>query len=210
MSKRKPAQLRNDLLELPVQIYRVASVSFSNAQVQKMLQRTNLKLSKAGIRIVMPDKIKQIPRPDLAVINEYNIENILRYGSLSSLRIFLVQKDAQYGNESWTYDPVYDKTAPSFWRGAIFITEIWADNSNRSYAQGGFQPTADTLLHELGHVLMQQADHLKDRRNNNFMHNWAEHLDDTITPAQVLRMRSSYYLKKGLQRSRSVAFSVAN
>ena len=82
-------------------------------------------------------------------------------GANKLVRIFFVKADLDNTprNDSWTYDPLLDPQAEDLWGGAIFITELFNDNSNDRYEDMGYLKTNDTLLHELGHVLMQEENH---------------------------------------------------
>ncbi len=85
---------------------------------------------------------------------------------------------------SWTYDPINDDN----WEGAIFITELFNDNSDEAYETRGYLASNDSLLHELGHVLMQEANHFQGS-SKNFFHEKSEETDDSITQTQIKRLR---------------------
>jgi hypothetical protein len=109
-------------------------------------------------------------------------------GENEYLRLFLVKRHVCEGHGSWTYDPVGVSLDPANWSGAIFITELYNDNDDERYIDLGLQPSNDSLLHELGHVLMQEGTHYNDPGNMNFFHESACMTDDSILPRKALRM----------------------
>jgi len=183
-------------LELPVCVYRVGDTAFSDDQVAWMITRTNCKLKVARIRVVV-EKTVDIAVKTLAYVDDVegpqqNIYQLLAYGAGpvddKTLRIFLVKNHIRTCDGSWTYDPVDEPDDEYLWGGAIFITELYNDNSDECYYQLGYPETSDSLLHELGHVLMQQKEHY-DGPYCNFLHIESAQLDDTIFADQIERMR---------------------
>ena len=181
---------------LPIKVYRVGGTCFTSSQVADMIARTNRKLyqNNTGIRIELKEEV-DVPEKSWAYISEatdkkndelYQLLSQNGAGPNKTLRLFLV-KTHLGGHGSWTYDPITDLD-PDVWGGAIFITELYNDNDDLRYADLGFLPSNDSLLHELGHVLMQESTHYNGSQLN-FFHDSAEMTDDTIFPQQVFRMR---------------------
>ncbi|MCG7872450.1 MAG: hypothetical protein JAZ11_10160 [Candidatus Thiodiazotropha lotti] len=185
-------------LELPVWIYRVGETCFSNDQIRAMINRTNKKLSPCGIEVVI-ERTSEVKENSYAYVNvdteagyQNHVDLLKSYRPIaeSRLRIFLVKADISYQHGSWTYDPIASPQDEEIWRGAIFITELFNNNSDQSYVDMGYLPNNDSLLHEIGHVLMQEKDHY-DGPHSNFFHSRAEMTDDTIFPSQIHRMRDT-------------------
>ena len=187
-------------LHLPVLVYRVGGTAFLKDQVKEMIHRTNEKLyeQNTGIKIVWENDIEIVTEKSFAYVyydqdvGYMNLRELLKNGADSGkLRIFLVKVDVSEHSGSWTYDPIDSVESdeyPNLWRGAIFITEQFNDNSDQRYKDMGYPESSDTLLHELGHVLMQDETHYSGDKYN-FMHELPEYLDSTIFPSQVSRMR---------------------
>ncbi|MEW8050187.1 MAG: hypothetical protein AB2809_07400 [Candidatus Thiodiazotropha sp.] len=121
-----------------------------------------------------------------------DIDLITKYCSSpkNRIRIFLVKADLDHRNDSWTYDPLEDSANTAVWGGAIFITELFNDNSDERYVDMGYLPTNDSLLHEIGHVLLQDKRHYNGPKNN-FFHAKSEMTDDTIHSSQIKIMRKT-------------------
>ncbi len=191
---KNPATLNNEAeLRVPLQIVRVGSAAFSRAQIDAMLSRTNRKLAPAGIA-VFEYSYDELGPETLSDVTAENIETILQHRAESGLlRLFLIREDRYYGLQSWTYDPYDLATYPPFYRGAIFITQAFNENSDEHYVQMGYQPTNDTLLHELGHVLMQSGDHYREQVDN-FFHESGDRTNDAMTDEQIARLRAGPYI----------------
>lgn len=194
---------------LPINVYYVGGAGFSKKQVRDMIARTNRKLysNNTGILIELQDEII-IPNKSMAYVDDVDakrskqLEKLLLNGSGANkfLRLFLVKTHVPERHGSWTYDPVSDCNIVDVWGGAIFITELFNDNNDKRYVDLGLLQSNDTLLHELGHVLMQEGTHYTGTAKN-FFHEKAELTDDTILPFQVSRMRGeapipNYLVKK--------------
>ncbi len=197
-------------LILPINVYRVGGTCFHSSQVTGMIARTNRKLNAndTGIQIEV-QREAVIPDKSMAYVNDVDekkykqLEKLLLNGAGPEkyLRLFLVKAHVTGGYGSWTYDPISELSNADVWSGAIFITELYNDNDDDRYVDLGLDPSNDSLLHELGHVLMQEGAHYNDRSGKNFFHEKAEMTDDTIFPFQVLRMRGealipNYLIKK--------------
>ena len=182
--------------KLPVSVYRVGQTCFSSNQVTSMVDRTNSKLATAGIEITI-DSRANVPDDELAYVYQgipNGYDNLVRLltdngsGPNKQLRVFLVKVDFDYRNDSWTYDPVADSADEDIWGGAIFITELYNENTDSVYRDLGYPPSSDSLLHEIGHVLMREANHYNGPQRN-FFHEDALKLDDTIFPSQISKLR---------------------
>ncbi len=185
-------------LVLPLDVYRVGGTCFSTSQVAAMVDRTNRKLfaNDTGIKIEVQNETS-IPDPDksLAYVSDGNVEQLLQHGVAQNknVRLFLVKAEVSDRIGSWTYDPIPTGNDPAIWSGAIFITELYNDNDDNCYISLGFEPTNDSLLHELGHVLMKEGTHFEDPADptkKNFFHKEAKYTNDEILPSQVARMRN--------------------
>jgi len=174
-------------IEIPLEFFRVKGVPFSDLDIAAMTARTTAKLRRARLRIKVLG-ITEIGPADLAKVDSQNIETLLSYGDpVNTIRVFLVSEDLDYQNDSWTYDPLLEP-AGIHWKNAIFITDRFSKNDDQHYEDLGYLPSADTLLHELGHVLMQEATHVFGPKTN-FFHEDSEFADDTLTREQIDALR---------------------
>ncbi|MCA9110930.1 MAG: hypothetical protein KDA52_13350 [Planctomycetaceae bacterium] len=178
---------------LYVDVYRVGGTAFSDCQVARMVERTNSKLTATGIQVAV-NSTTHIDEPSFAYVSyqvspRQNIHRLLAYGAgpEKTLRLFLVKWDADNRYGSWTFDPLDQGLDVDLWGGAIFITELFNDNDNDRYVDMGYLPQNDTLLHEIGHVLLQEKDHYSGPHYN-FLHEDSSWADDTIFPDQIAKM----------------------
>ncbi|PUB78743.1 MAG: hypothetical protein DBO99_06110 [gamma proteobacterium symbiont of Ctena orbiculata] len=178
---------------LPIKFYRVGNTSFTDRQVEEMVARTNRKLTNVGIKIEIESisHINSISKAYISLKSKQNElkELLLQYGYQGAtkdkfLRVFLVKLDIDEYLGSWSYDP---DPNPEY-QAAIFITELFNDNSDEAYEAQLYRKENDSLLHELGHTLMWESSHIGGVAAN-FFHELAELTDDSITPQQSLRLR---------------------
>ena len=187
--------------KLPIQFFRVGGTCFSDQQIKDMVARTNSKLTKnnVGITIEEVGSTIHINKKEMAYVGAHHPEDLTNPKTLElrallvngqqtcankTLRVFLIKAELDQNYGAWTYDPINDDDL----EGAIFITELFNDNSDEAYEAQGYLASNDSLLHELGHVLMQEAKHFQGN-SKNFFHEMAEATDDSITTAQVKAMR---------------------
>lgn len=179
--------------KLPIRFYQVGETHFDDSHVHTMVARTNSKLHTVGIRIETVS-IERTGTKSQSYVSfngkRAELESLLtsngyqRGVSDKILRVFLVKIDLDGCYGSWTYDPDTNENL----QAAVFITEQFNDNSDDAYAAQGYPKDCDTLLHELGHSLMWEADHVHGA-SPNFFHDDAQLLDDTITVHQRTRLR---------------------
>lgn len=178
-------------------IFRVGQVQFTDEQIQKMIKRTESKLQ------ALPLKIQYKVHSDLwplhtGEMSEKDVELLLTtapYVPKPTLKVFLIKKDLTHQLDSWTYNPLIDSENHSPWEGVIFINELFNTNTDEHYKKLGYLPSNDTLMHELGHILLDRADHDKGSEFN-FFHDLAEKTNDHISSEQRQRMLKSSYVKK--------------
>jgi hypothetical protein len=196
MEVRMPPEPGRELLMLPVVVYRVGNTCFSEKQAQAMIDFTNEKLEAngAGIEIVMR-QYEHIDEPLWAYVTQddysHNVWDLLdqtRHATM--LRIFLVKVNVEQNYGSWSF-VAHDE----WYRGTVFVTELYNDNSPEVYTAMGLLEGNDSLLHELGHVLMHEENHYNGHRLN-FFHEQPERTDDTMFEDQIRRMRESIYLER--------------
>ena len=179
----------------------MGGASFSDLQIKDMVARTNSKLAKNNVGItieevgstihinkkefayVAADDPTNLASPKTQELRDL-LDNGQQAGTDKTLRVFLIKTELDSNHGSWTYDPINDDDL----EGAIFITELFNDNSDEAYEAQGYLASNDSLLHELGHVLMQEASHF-DKDQFNYFHKYSEKTDDSITTEQIERLR---------------------
>lgn len=183
------------VLYIPLRIYRVGGVPFTDTEVGNIIQRTNSKLAKLNIRI-NASTVSDIGHASQAIVNieppadTADHKDLLLHGSGldQPLRLFLVKSNAN-GSFAWTYEPVDISKDEWLWGGAIFLTEYWRDTSDQSQIAKNYHAMHDSILHELGHVLLRQSTDFDMGKVYNFMNKNIAYLDDTIAPEQARKMR---------------------
>lgn len=186
----------SSLLYIPLRVYRVGGVLFTDTEVGNIIERTNSKLAKLKIRIDA-STVRDIGHASQAIVDPKtpaalaDLKDLLQNGSGldQPLRLFLVRANHENGSYAWTYDPVNINKDERLWGGAIFLTEFWRDSSDQSQIAKKYHAKHDSILHELGHVLLRQAGDFEMGEVFNFMNKNISYLDDTICPEQGRKMR---------------------